>query len=44
MLEQFRRDEARNILHTRMELGLVLLAGIAAIYFFWNYEVKKNAA
>ena len=44
MLEQMRRDGARNILHARMELGLVLLAGIAAIYFFWSYGAKKNAA
>jgi hypothetical protein len=44
MLEQMHRDIARNILHGRLQLGLMLLADIAAIYFFWNYGVKKNAA
>jgi hypothetical protein len=44
MLEQMRRDGARNILHARMEAGLVMLAGIAAIYFFWSYGAKKSAA
>ena len=44
MLEQMRRDSDRNILHGRIQLGLILLADVAAIYFFWNYGVKKNAA
>ena len=44
MLEQLHRDGDRNLLHGQIELGLIVLANIAAIYFFWNYGIKKNAA
>ena len=44
MLEQMHRDGARNTLHAQMQLGLMLVADIAAIYFFWNYGVRKHSA
>jgi hypothetical protein len=44
MLEQLHR----NVLHNEHRLqalsGLMLLVDVAAIYFFWNYGIKKSAA
>src|SRR2546430_62515 len=44
MLEQVHRDSARNARHDQILLGLMLLADIVVIYFFWNYGVTKPAA
>jgi hypothetical protein len=41
MLEQMHRDVVRNTRHGQILLGLMLVADIVAIYFLWNYGVKK---
>ena len=44
MLQQFHLDSARNARHDQILLGVMLLADIVVIYFFWNYGVTKPAA
>jgi hypothetical protein len=44
MLEQMHRDSSRNARHDQVLLVIMLLVDFAAIYFFWNYGVKKPAA
>jgi len=44
MLEQIHRDVSHNARHGQILFGLMVLADIAAIYFFWNYGVTKPAA
>jgi hypothetical protein len=44
MWEQVRRDELRGTRRDEAKFGLLLLADAVAIYLFWNYGAKKNAA
>jgi hypothetical protein len=44
MWEQVRRDDLRDSHRQKVLFGLILLADVAVIYFFWNYGAKKNAA
>lgn len=44
MLEQFHGDSSRNARHGQILLGMMVLADIFIIYFFWNYGVTKPAA
>lgn len=43
MLQLMHQDIARNRSRGGLQFGLMLLADIVVIYFFWNYGVKKNA-
>jgi hypothetical protein len=44
MWEQVRRDESRETRRAEFIFGALLLADAVAIYLFWNYGAKKNAA
>ena len=44
MLEQIRQDVSHNARYGQILLGLMVVADIVAIYFFWNYGVTKPAA
>jgi hypothetical protein len=44
MWEQARRDELHESRRDEAIFGLLLIADAVAIYLFWNYGVKKNAA
>ena len=41
---QVRRDESRETRRDEAIFGLLLVADAVAIYLFWNYGAKKNAA
>jgi|ERR1700722_19601990 len=44
MWKQVRRDELRDRRRDEATFILILLADIVAIYFFWNYGVKKSTS
>jgi len=44
MWEQVRRDKSRETRRDEVIFGALLLADAIAIYLFWNYGAKKNAA
>jgi len=44
MWEQVRRDDLRESRRGLAIFGFLLLADAVAIYLFWNYGAKKNAA
>jgi hypothetical protein len=44
MWAQVRRDELRETRRDEAIFGLLLIADVIAIYLFWNYGAKKNAA
>jgi len=41
MLKQFHQDVLHNLRDVQIEVGLLLLAGLVALYFLWNYGLPK---
>ena len=44
MWEQVRQDDLHDWHRKEALFGLMLVADVVAIYFFWNYGVKKTTA
>lgn len=44
MWEQVHQDDLYNWHRKEALFGLMLVANVVAIYFFWNYGVKKTTA